>query len=194
MNARVPSASATERYIALLRAINVGGRTVKMATLRELFESLGFASVETFIASGNVIFDALGSAPTLEKTIETALAGALGFEVTTFVRTPAELATVAARVPFPPAAVAKAKGLYVGFLHTPPTTEAVDKLLALRSNIDDFQVHGREFYWLANEGMGKSKISNVTLERILGLRTTMRSVTTVRKLAAGYQGFRKSIS
>jgi uncharacterized protein (DUF1697 family) len=188
MNARVPSASVTERYIALLRAINVGGRTVKMATLREIFESLGFASVETFIASGNVIFDAPGNASTLEKTIEDALAAALGFEVTTFVRMPGELATVAAHAPFPPAAVAKAKGLYVGFLHTPPTTEAVKKLLALRSNIDDFHVHGREFYWLANEGMGKSKISGNSLERILGLRTTMRSVTTVRKLAAAYSG------
>ena len=186
--------SGTERYVALLRAINVGGRTVKMDTLREIFESLGFASVETFIASGNVIFDALGSAPALEKTIEAALAGALGFEVTTFIRTPAELATVAAHAPFPPASIAKSKALYVGFLHAPPSADAVDKLLTLRSSIDDFHVHGREFYWLASDGMAKSKISNTVLERSLGLRTTLRSVTTVRKLAAKYPGFGKGIS
>ena len=158
-----------------------------MDVLRGIFESLGFASVETFIASGNVIFEAAASAPTLEKTIEGALAAALGFEVTTFLRTPAELAEVAAHEAFSPAAVARAKAVYVGFLHVPPSAESVAKLLALRSSIDDFHVHGREFYWLANEGMGTSKISNTVLERILGARATMRSMTTVRKLAEKYR-------
>lgn len=179
-------ATAIERYVALLRAINVGGRTVKMDVLREVFESLGFSSVETFIASGNVIFDALGGASTLEKTIEGALVAAFGFEVTTFLRTPAELAVVAEHEAFPASAVAKAKALYVGFLHVPPSAEGAKKLLTLRSDTNDFHVHGREFYWLAGEGMGASKISNTVLERLLGARTTMRSITTVRKLALKY--------
>ena len=60
------------RYLAFLRAINVGGHTVKMDALRHIFESLGFTSVETFIASGNVIFEAGQQDPAaLEKAIET---------------------------------------------------------------------------------------------------------------------------
>ncbi len=183
MSPKAPRAPVVERYVALLRAINVGGRTVKMDVLRQVFESLGFHAVETFIASGNVIFEAPGNASTLEKTIEGALLANLGFEVTTFIRTPAELAEVAAYEPFDAASVAGAKAVYVGFLHVPPTAESVAKLLALRSSIDDFHVQGREFYWLANEGMGTSKISNTVIERILGARTTMRNMTTVRKLA-----------
>ncbi len=67
------------RYVAFLRAINVGGHTVKMDYLRMLFEALGFSNVETFIASGNVIFDSKAtSAKALEKRIEHCLAEALG--------------------------------------------------------------------------------------------------------------------
>ena len=85
------------RYIAFLRAINVGGHTVKMDRLREIFESLGFANVETFIASGNVVFEttALDTAA-LETRIAAALQAALGYEVATFIRTEAELARIAA--------------------------------------------------------------------------------------------------
>jgi uncharacterized protein (DUF1697 family) len=182
------SRSSTARYVALLRAINVGGRTVKMDVLREIFASLGFTTVETFIASGNAIFDAPGrvTETRLVKQIEDALQAALGFEVITFLRTPAELAAIAAYEPFPSSAIAGAKGLYVGFLHVAPGADAAAKLLALRSPTDDFRVHGRELYWLASEGMGLSKISTAALERLLGARTTTRNVTTVRKLAAKY--------
>ena len=180
--------STTARHVALLRAINVGGRNVRMDVLRKAFESLGFTSVETFIASGNVIFDvpAGSSLPQLEKQIEDGLAAALGYEVATFVRTPAELAAIAAYEPFTAAATNGARALYVGFLHAPLSAAAREKLLALRSGTDDFHVHGREFFWLSREGMGVSKISSTVLERVLGARTTTRNVTTVRKLAEKY--------
>ena len=75
-------------YIAFLRAINVGGRTVKMDRLRGLFEHLGYADVETFIASGNVIFQSPAEdTRALEQQIEAHLAASLGYEVATFVRT-----------------------------------------------------------------------------------------------------------
>jgi len=75
--------------VAFLRAINVGGRVVKMHRLRTLFVDEGFANVETFIASGNVVFDLppAKKAPALERTIEAMLRNALGYEVSTFVRT-----------------------------------------------------------------------------------------------------------
>ena len=81
------------KYIAFLRAINVGGHTVKMDALRQLFESLGFSNVETFIASGNVTFEAkVGNTKALEKKIETCLRETLGHKVTTFIGTNAEVA------------------------------------------------------------------------------------------------------
>ena len=83
------------KYIAFLRAINVGGHTVKMDQLREVFEQCGFKNVETFIASGNVIFDSTSKNPkALEKKIEAALLKAFGYEVHTFLRTPGELTAV----------------------------------------------------------------------------------------------------
>ena len=86
----------SQRLIAFLRAINVGGHTVTMARLREEFEGLGFTDVETFIASGNVIFTSRSNDfARLEKKIEARLRAAFGFEVATFVRTNAEVAAVA---------------------------------------------------------------------------------------------------
>ena len=91
------------RFIAFLRAINVGGgRTVKMQSLRQVFESLGFSKVATFIASGNVVFETTTKeAKTLERKIERALKEALSYEVRTFVREEAELIKIVAyRPPF----------------------------------------------------------------------------------------------
>ena len=66
------------RYVAFLRAINVGGHVVKMDRLRRIFESMRFRNVETFIASGNVIFEAAGNADVLERRIEKGLAVGAG--------------------------------------------------------------------------------------------------------------------
>jgi uncharacterized protein (DUF1697 family) len=177
-----------QRYIAFLRAINVGGHTVKMEQLRGLFIALEFANVETFIASGNVIFQTEVEQPEiLEKQIEGHLQQALGYAVATFIRTPAELAAIAGYQPFPPTELdAAGSSLYVAFLPKPPTDEAQRKLLALSNGIDYFHIHQRELYWLARQGMGRSTISGAQLEKTLGLPATMRNVTTVRKLVAKY--------
>src|ERR1043165_1265766 len=84
------------RYVAFLRAINVGGHIVKMDQLRELFKQMGFDNVETFIASGNVLFSSSShDADLIEKQIEDALEEALGYPVGAFVRTPDEIQAVA---------------------------------------------------------------------------------------------------
>ena len=82
------------RYFALLRGINVGGHRIKMDRLRELVEALGFAQVETFIASGNVIFSAHSlDVRGMEERIAGHLEGALGYEVTTSPGRPRSLPT-----------------------------------------------------------------------------------------------------
>ena len=89
------------RFVAFLRAINVGGHTVTMAKLRVLFESLGLEDVETFIASGNVVFSSPAkNLAALENRIEDHLAASLGYEVKTFIRSDAEVAAVARHKPF----------------------------------------------------------------------------------------------
>ena len=174
------------RHVAFLRAINVGGRTVRMEALRRLFEEMGFTNVETFIASGNVIFDARGAATALERRIEQALREALGYEVATFVRTPAELADVVRHEPFDAADVEAARALYVLFLKAPLGDAARQALAALRTETDHFHSHGREAYWLVRTPMSESKVTGARLERALGGPATARNVTTVRKLAAKY--------
>ena len=176
------------RYIALLRAINVGGHKVKMDRLRKLFESLGLSNVETFIASGNVIFDSPAEdARTLEKQIESYLRKSLGFEVATFVRSVSELEAIAGYRPFmPPEFSAEGNSLYIAFLSDPPSGEAQQRLMAFRSEVDDFRVHGREGYWLCRKKMGESAFSGMLLEKTIGMPATMRNATTVKKLAAKY--------
>src|SRR6185295_5105887 len=132
------------KVFAFLRAINVGGHTVKMDALRKEFEALGLGSVETFIASGNVIFESRSKdLGTLEKTIERRLQKAFGFEVRTFLRTGDELAAVAGHAPFTAAQLKAARTQNIGFLTEPLSADSVKSVLALKTAIDDFHVNGR---------------------------------------------------
>jgi uncharacterized protein (DUF1697 family) len=174
------------RYVAFLRAINVGGRVVKMDRLRALFEEIGLSPCETFIASGNVLFNSPSkSGAALERKIEKHLRASLGYEVATFIRTAAEVQQAAAHEPFSAALMARPyHGLYVSFLREAPPAAARRAVEALRSPADDFHIHERELYWLSRVPFGESKIAGPLLERILGMPATMRNVTSLRKLAA----------
>jgi uncharacterized protein (DUF1697 family) len=176
------------KYVAFLRAINVGGHTVKMDYLRSLFAGLGFANVETFIASGNVIFDSSSkNTRALEQKIESALLKALGYEVLTFIRSTVELAAIAKHKPFPDSELSAAvHALYIGFMADAPSDTAKQKLLSLGTKVDDFHLNGREVYWLLRVKFGDSKISGELLARTLGLPATLRNVTTVKKISAKY--------
>src|SRR6202171_480933 len=137
------------RLIAFLRAINVGGHNVTMVELRGLFESLSLEDVETFIASGNVIFASDSrNMKVLQQKIENRLLQSLGYEVKAFLRTVPEVATIARYKPFNESQLSSATALNVAFLADPLSAEAEKSLLALKTEIDDFRVHGREVYWL----------------------------------------------
>ena len=178
MTARAPAT----RYVALLRAINVGGHTVKMDRLRAEFEALRFRDVTTFIASGNVIFSTppLDRAA-LEERIERRLEKHLGFPVATFVRTPSELDALVRDEPFPDRDAAAT--LWVGFAKNAVQADARDRLLTLRSAIDDFHVRGSEVFWLRRERSMAQLVTGARIDRALKSATTFRNVTTVRKLA-----------
>jgi uncharacterized protein (DUF1697 family) len=175
------------KYFAFLRAINVGGHTVKMDYLRSVFEELGFSNVETFIASGNVIFDSSSrSSRSLEKKIETALETALGYEVITFVRSQNELSEIANYQPFAQTDVAAAHAVYVGFIADRPSEAAGQKVLSLNTKDDEFHLNGREVYWLCRTKFSDSKISGPLMAKALGMPATLRNTSTIKKLAAKY--------
>ena len=176
------------KYVAFLRAINVGGHTVKMDYLRRLFETLGFSNVETFIASGNVIFDSRSNnTKALERKIEKLLHKTLGYEVATFVRATSELADIARYRPFSDSELdGQGNSLYIGFVADNPIDQAKRKLLSFSTEVDDFQVDGREVYWLCRKKMSESEFSGALLEKTLGMSATCRNSTTVKKIAAKY--------
>ncbi|NNJ11634.1 DUF1697 domain-containing protein [Chloroflexales bacterium ZM16-3] len=177
-----------QHWIALLRAINVGGHTITMAALRAHFVDMGFVGVETFIASGNVIFEAPDAhPPALEAQIAQHLRQSLGYAVATFLRSPAELAAIAHYQPFPQTEPDSAgHALSVAFLPTLPDDEAQQRLMGLQTAIDDFHIHEREVYWRCRTKVSDSTFSGARLEKALGLSATIRNITTVRRLAAKY--------
>ncbi len=175
-------------YVAFLRALNVGGHhTVKMEDLRAHFEALGFARVETFIASGNVIFASNArDTAAMSRRIQAHLHKALGYEVTTFIRTDAEVAAIARYRPFESALLATAKALNVAFLADPLPAATRKAVMQFTTDIDQFHVHGREVYWLCRKGQGQSKFSNARFEKALKIQATFRGFNTIQRLADKY--------
>jgi uncharacterized protein (DUF1697 family) len=173
-----------KRYIAFLRAINVGGTTIiKMSELKHMFESFGLGNVETYIQTGNVIFDSDESrASTLEEQIENQLAKAAGKRIRLFVRTIQEIAAMAEACPFAPL---DGQTAYVTILEKKPDKKSVDALLSLRSEADDFAVVGREVFNLRRD-RDASIFSNNFIEKTLGVAGTTRNLTTIKKLAGKY--------
>jgi uncharacterized protein (DUF1697 family) len=176
------------RYVAFLRAINVGGHVVKMAELRKLFESMGLGGVETFIASGNVVFESAAKPDRVfEQKIEAHLKKHLGYPVDTFVRSIAELGAIAAHRPFSAAEFdVEGSSLYVGFLEKPLDADTAKKLTALRTKNEGFHVHGREFYWISAVGLGQSAFTGATLAKTIRTPATLRNINTIRRLVAKY--------
>lgn len=173
------------RYVAFLRAINVGGHTVKMDRLRELFEEASLRNVETFIASGNVLFDSNARPTLLETELERHLESGLGFPVATFLRTADEVRALGALEVFPGAAeLPKPHLVQVGFLKTPPPPSTRTAIDALCDEANRLRPVGRELHWHSADRQTILRLGGPVLERRLGMQVTFRSLNTVRKLAA----------
>jgi uncharacterized protein (DUF1697 family) len=183
------------RFVAFLRAINVGGRHVKMTELKALFSELGFTAVETVLASGNVVFSSR-TAPesALVREIEGRLQDALGYPVATFLRTDTEIAAIHAHRPFTGARLSSATALNIGLLAAPLSATQKRSLSGLTTEIDDFQVHGRQVYWLCQRKQSESTFSNALLEGTLGIQSTFRTARTLARLAERYPPAKRSES
>jgi uncharacterized protein (DUF1697 family) len=173
-------------YVAFLRGINVGGnKTVPMARLKALFEALGFTSVKTHLNSGNVVF-ASGEKDRakLTENIEAAVEKEFGFRPTTMLRDAAALKKVVAKNPFPAMAEDGPSHLVVMLLAAKPDKDAAKRLAAAYQGIEEIKIAGEEAYVTYPNGIGKSKLTNVLLEKQFGVAGTARNWNTVTKLLA----------
>jgi uncharacterized protein (DUF1697 family) len=170
-------------FIALLRGINVGGKTlIKMPELKSLLASMGFDDVTTYIQSGNVVFSSSsGDGQALAAAIEERIAETFGLRPTVLIRTPMELTEIADGNPFLGRETDLSK-LHVVFLSGPPAAASVEELDPKRSPPDEFSVRGREIYLHLPNGMGRSKLTVDYFEKRLGVRATARNWKTLNKL------------
>ena len=145
-------------YVALLRAVNVGGRGMKMADLRALFADIGFADARTHLQSGNVVFAADGERAQIAATIEAGIVDRFGFRAEAILRTASELQRLAGRNPFPAMAADDPSHLVVMFLAGLPT--AADRA-ALRMEWDGpetWAAVGADLFICYPDGIGRSKL------------------------------------
>jgi uncharacterized protein (DUF1697 family) len=175
------------QYIALLRGINVGGHRVKMDRLRTLFEEMALDDVSTLIASGNVIFStASDDVDSLRDTIERHLERELGYEVATFLRSPAQLAAISNLNRGAGEASGESSGShYVIFLRTPAPESVRAALDDLSSEIDAFDFSNREIHWRTQGKVSDSPLFGSALDRAMrGVPATMRNMNTLCRIVA----------
>ena len=173
------------KYVAFLRAINVGGHSIiKMTVLKQIFESLGLENVQTYIQSGNGIFESEDDdTASLEKQIEDQVEKATNYRTSLFVRTIREVGSIARKSPF---TAAGDETVFVGFLKEKTDKKLQEALLVFRSQADDFAVKGREVYNLRRD-WEKSVFSNNFVEKVLKMPGTTRNMTVIKKIAEKYK-------
>jgi uncharacterized protein (DUF1697 family) len=160
-------------YVALLRAVNVGGRQLKMEEFRRIATHMGYASPRTFIASGNLLFASEKPEAAVKRELEAAITGHMGKPVEVMVRTAQELTDVVAANPFSDEPANRTVAVFFddapGQQVIDSATNVVDERLALGT---------REIYGHYPSGQGRSKLK-------LGTKAagTARNMNTVAKLA-----------
>ena len=166
------------KYVAFLRAINVGGHAIiKMADLKKMFEAAGLENVQTYIQSGNVIFESTEkNAAVLTKQIEPQLEKAVEYKIHVFVRTMRQVRSIVDKAPF---TAKDGEMTYVTFLDKKPGKKSQQALLSHKSDADDFAFSGRELYNLRRD-REESIFSGNFVEKILKMPATTRNLTTIR--------------
>ena len=173
-------------FIALLRAINVGGRApVTMADLRSFITALGFTDAQTLLQSGNVVFrGAARTSAGLEEELEAEAVKRLGLETAFLARTAREWDAIVAANPFHTEAERDPSHLVVMTFKDAPKAAAVNALQTAIRGPEIVHADGRQAYIIYPAGIGRSRLTNALIEKTLGTRGTARNWNTVLKLAA----------
>lgn len=170
-------------YIAMLRGINVGGhKKIKMDLLLNLYESLGFTNIKTYIQSGNVIFDSPNlNIQELTEKIEEKIKSSFSFEISVFIRTKNELQKIIENNPFQKEDLSK---LFVAFLSDNPIDPPLSEINKVKDDLEKYIILGKEIYLYYPNGVSNTKLSNNFLEKKLKVSATTRNWNTVNALFA----------
>ena len=184
MNIKKDGDGLEMRYIALLRGINVSGqKKIKMIDLKNLFESLGFKNVKTYIQSGNVIFDYDRiDIIKLANEIEKKISETFGFFVNTIIRTDEELSNIINNNPFVKEPNVEFDNLYVTFMLDIPEPSTVMFLDAKKEENEKLVIISKEIYLYCPNGYGRTKLNNVMVEKKLKTVATTRNWKTINNL------------
>lgn len=178
-------------FVALLCAVNVGGTgKLPMAELRALLEGLGYKNVETYIQSGNAVFDAKGTAAAVTRAVAAALEKHMGALVGVMIRTHEELGRVIAENPFAAEAAADGARVHVGFLGGavigPAAKDGAAQLDRIGTKYparrDRYHLAGDTLYLHLPDGAAETKFTVKALQKALGVPGTARNWNTVLKL------------
>jgi uncharacterized protein (DUF1697 family) len=160
-----------------------------MADLRALAEGLKFTDVRTLLQSGNLLFESKGqTSAKLEQVLENATKSQLGLAIDFVVRSDKEIRQAIASIPFPNMAEEDPSHLVCMFLKRAVTSTDVETLRAKIIGPELVQAVGKQLYIVYPAGIGRSKLTNVLIEKALGIRGTARNWNTVRKIAAILDG------
>jgi uncharacterized protein (DUF1697 family) len=170
------------RLIALLRAVNVGGRKLPMAELRALCAELGWTDVETYIQSGNVVFTAPGRGEETERALEEAIRRKFGMDVPVMVRTASQWAGYVAANPFPRAAEDEPNRLQLLVSKEPLKPDAAEKLVERALAGEAVKSAGGALWFHFPGGVGTSKLVPALIDKAAGSPSTSRNWRTVLKL------------
>ncbi|PCJ23279.1 MAG: hypothetical protein COA97_11965 [Flavobacteriales bacterium] len=166
-------------YISILRGINVSGqKKILMTDLKSLYQELGFANVQTYIQSGNVVFECKEASPIqLQEMIFDKIESHYGFEVPNLILTPAEIETALSDNPYP-----NIENPYFTFLSENPKQENINALNSISFDNEFFELIGKVIYSHYPNGAGRAKMNNNLIERKLKIRATSRNLNTTKKL------------
>ncbi len=173
------------RYIAILRGINVGtGRKVPMADLKKLCESLGLKNVQTYIQSGNLVFELAQSEliSALETRLQKAFSDTFGFEIPVLIRTAEEWAESITQNPFLKEESVDIDRLHLTCLKELPSAELLDRIKTFQYLPDRYEIIGRNVFIFCAAGYGTSKLVNSFFESKLKTPATTRNWKTVIQL------------
>ncbi|MBS2098460.1 DUF1697 domain-containing protein [Carboxylicivirga linearis] len=171
-----------ETKIALLRGINVGGkRKILMADLKAMFLKIGFQKVETYIQSGNIIFQSAFNNSDIEKMLEKEISTEFGYEVPVIVRSAIDIKNLVKNNPYY-SSEEGINNLHLTFLKVDPNPELVDAISSLSFKPDLFTIEKKEIYIFCDGKYHQSKLTNDFFEKKLKVQTTTRNWKTVLKL------------
>jgi len=165
----------------MLRGINVGGqKKIRMADLGSLYESLGFENVQSYVQSGNVVFDSdEQDVAKLRESIEAQIESNFGFQVPVLIRSAEDFRRVIQNHPFKDEETIR---VLFTFLYEEPEQSRLEELSSYEDKVDQFAIGEQEIFLFCPGGYGKTKLSNTFFEKKLGVIATTRNWKSVNAM------------